>query len=1190
MAEPEVIAPSDATRAPASDQPSVGCVERFDARSPNAMPRSNKDNFVCVPRSRADIPLRGQFRKRCDVVNKALCVWSIGLCALLGSALLVRPVTAGDSSSGSIGDRVWHDLDGDGIQDPGEPGIPGVALTLLPFDSGNTGIFDVVTDAEGRYFFDNLPVNAAYRVVVDAENFNPGGPLAGLAPTLSFIGDPTHDSDGGHPVARLSDNTITATEDLDLGFGPCSTCVGGATALSIKYVGSLNGAQVQASASGLQLASAVMNPGEIINVTGPGGGLIGNLLTMTVNGQPNAVFDTSCACCSTPLPYYNPSNGVSTSTIASLLQQIGASVSAGSGFDLNGDGRITGIDLNILLDPTSGPTSFDPPRLTDTTLVEERFESTPIGWEANGLWHFTSACRRDPVCDGNQWAYFGSDNRCNYATNGFREQGFLTSPPIMLPEASGCGALKLSYCHFLQTTNSNQANKARVLCNGQVIDTITPQSPLKWRTRTLDLTAFAGQTVRLQWEFNTTATTLHNKLGWQVDNIRIVRSEGGSLCIGTGIRVGDFEIFSGRSSAGLLCEHSICCEDEVDPAGACCLPDGTCQVFPSGPECIAAGGAFYGEGTSCDDANCQSRLGACCKQSYDSAGNSFSTCTQTSLATCIQTGGTFLGIGVQCSNTACTFAACCIQDIGLCTVIPPAQCESLGGTPGPLNSDCGDIQCTPKGACCLYNGHCRQETRVDCHNNYGVYKGDYTRCTNVSCPPTGACCYNANGGSNNSNSSGGSSCTVVAEWYCVGVLHGRYQGDHSACTDQTCTPTGACCVVLGHCIPNKTSEQCRHLLGIWRGAGSSCSNARCDDRGACCLDPGGCVPLVTEAACVHVLKGTWAGRNVSCGNANCTPIGACCLPNGGCEITTRTQCNELDGVYRGDNSLCITANCSRQRACCLPGGGCEVTTEANCVNVIGGIWRFNKFNCNNPECPPPAKGRCCVRNFSNGQIDCINNISQSDCANRNGIFGGPGSTCATSPCPPVGRCCFAGSPGAGSTCENFLTQAECEGSGGQWGGPGSTCTSTPCLAPTGACCFTNGTQCTVVTSAACAQLAGRFAGADTNCNDCPCSPNTPGNQDRGACCFIPGNSNMVQCVETDFNGCNNNFGIFSIDKCCEDVVCDAQAFGRCCLIDFTNGDPGPLTCITTTESRCQTLGGLFGGRGTNCQGNACIPN
>ena len=50
-----------------------------------------------------------------------------------------------------IGDTVWNDLDMDGIQDAGEPGIAGVTVNLL--DSGATLIDSTTTDALGEYGF-----------------------------------------------------------------------------------------------------------------------------------------------------------------------------------------------------------------------------------------------------------------------------------------------------------------------------------------------------------------------------------------------------------------------------------------------------------------------------------------------------------------------------------------------------------------------------------------------------------------------------------------------------------------------------------------------------------------------------------------------------------------------------------------------------------------------------------------------------------------------------------------------------------------------------------------------------------------------------------------------------------------------------------------------------------------------------
>ncbi|MCB9296615.1 MAG: hypothetical protein H6559_26400 [Lewinellaceae bacterium] len=48
---------------------------------------------------------------------------------------------AGYYESAFIGDFVWQDTDGDGIQDAGEPGIPGVTVNLYA-DNNQDGVPD----------------------------------------------------------------------------------------------------------------------------------------------------------------------------------------------------------------------------------------------------------------------------------------------------------------------------------------------------------------------------------------------------------------------------------------------------------------------------------------------------------------------------------------------------------------------------------------------------------------------------------------------------------------------------------------------------------------------------------------------------------------------------------------------------------------------------------------------------------------------------------------------------------------------------------------------------------------------------------------------------------------------------------------------------------------------------------------
>ncbi|GEM_PF-2999900 len=69
----------------------------------------------------------------------------------------------------SIGDFVWEDLNQNGIQDDGEPGIEGVTVHLHPRVAGNFWPIPVqttTTDADGSYLFENLEPGA-YHVIVE---------------------------------------------------------------------------------------------------------------------------------------------------------------------------------------------------------------------------------------------------------------------------------------------------------------------------------------------------------------------------------------------------------------------------------------------------------------------------------------------------------------------------------------------------------------------------------------------------------------------------------------------------------------------------------------------------------------------------------------------------------------------------------------------------------------------------------------------------------------------------------------------------------------------------------------------------------------------------------------------------------------------------------------------------------------
>ena len=85
----------------------------------------------------------------------------------------------------NIGNFVWHDLDGDGVQDTGEPGVAGVTVELWNADKTDM-ITTTTTNANGLYTL-VAPLAGDYRVRVI--------PPSGSSFTLKDVGVDTTDSD-----------------------------------------------------------------------------------------------------------------------------------------------------------------------------------------------------------------------------------------------------------------------------------------------------------------------------------------------------------------------------------------------------------------------------------------------------------------------------------------------------------------------------------------------------------------------------------------------------------------------------------------------------------------------------------------------------------------------------------------------------------------------------------------------------------------------------------------------------------------------------------------------------------------------------------------------------------------------------------------------------------------------------------
>ncbi len=173
----------------------------------------------------------------------------------------------GYRQSGTIGDTIWFDADGDGIQDPGELGLAGVQVTLVG-DLDGDGLADdtltTITDANGNYLFDTLPAGT-YAITVDPTTLP-----AGMAETFDL------DGTGSANTAQVTIGEHEVNLDVDFGY---------------KGTGSIGDTiWFDADNDGTQNPDEIGIPGVTVTITGDfdNDGRTDN--TMTVTTGPDGTY------------------------------------------------------------------------------------------------------------------------------------------------------------------------------------------------------------------------------------------------------------------------------------------------------------------------------------------------------------------------------------------------------------------------------------------------------------------------------------------------------------------------------------------------------------------------------------------------------------------------------------------------------------------------------------------------------------------------------------------------------------------------------------------------------------------------------------------------------------------------------------------------------------------------------------
>ncbi len=257
----------------------------------------------------------------------------------LGSATQAFTLTVVSAVTG----HVWDDLNGNGIQDAGEPGIAGAVAEL--FDGSGNSLGTRITDANGAYSFDVASPGSGYHVVIR--------PPVGFTFTAESQGsDPTKDSD-----VNATGNSAAFNVSSGVGIVLDAGLVGAAPNFGWAAEASGIGAAVEAHAPAIDAAGNVYVTGEFLQGTvdfDPGPGTV----TLTSTGVEDAFV-------------------AKYTSVGALVwvRQI-----SGNGVDVPVAIAVDSTDNVYITGQFSGTTDFDPnPSPTSTYILTSRGSYDPCG-------------------------------------------------------------------------------------------------------------------------------------------------------------------------------------------------------------------------------------------------------------------------------------------------------------------------------------------------------------------------------------------------------------------------------------------------------------------------------------------------------------------------------------------------------------------------------------------------------------------------------------------------------------------------------------------------------------------------------------------------------------------------------------------------------------------------------------------
>lgn len=555
---------------------------------------------------------------------------------------------------------------------------------------------------------------------------------------------------------------------------------------------------------------------------------------------------------------------------------------------------------------------------------------------------------------------------------------------------------------------------------------------------------------------------------------------------------------------GQISPYVVPCEP--DPTGACCASGFAGQFCTITSECECDGllnSLYFGDGTVCDPHSCEK--GACCLPNGE--------CELVTEASCAPQCGEFAGVGVDCDElppslipagqdslseldqlgghievpvNTCVIpvGACCYQEgeVAVCAVMTECECVQFNnGIYEGDGTDCETTVCIqPTGACCLGNELCLVQTFAFCNDYCGLWQGVGTACDPGNlCPtidpdPEGACCLN-----------GGCIDTLYQHVCECTSINGIWRGDNTTCADELIQCKAArCCLPDGTCIEADIAD-CANACGVSAPAGTFCNNEVIAAMNM----------TTSEAFATHAPPPAPAPTGSGFGtirlDLNTNELRYYIRFQGlsGPETTSHIHGPAMSGVNAPAIYTLPVGQPKHGMLTLTDPGGYPVANQID--DLLAGLWYVNVHTTNHPSgeirgqlivvsapCEPAANlGACCIPGDPDPTCQVL---TECECGQIAGAsYFGDGTDCSGDICL-LGACCQPD-----GTCFDALEE-DCSDPCETFQGALNRCSGVDCTPTLGACCV--GAVCSEVTSCVCGQMGGTYNGDGSDCLPNPCVP------------------------------------------------------------------------------------------------------